>query len=90
MGGEGSMSYANQSLRYNRGQLGKRKFRDIKDLLRAESGKTLIEFEKIEPSELEMIKKKIRLKARKEQKKMILVYMISTFITGAILLVIFL
>lgn len=89
MGGEGSMSQANQSLRYNRGQIGRRKFKDIKDLIRAQSGKTIIEFEKIDPEELAGIKKEIRLKARKEQRKLILVYIISVLITAIIFLIIF-
>ena len=83
------MSHANQSLKYNRGQLGKRKFRDIKDLMKSKSGKTAIEFEKIDPQELEIIKKEIRFKARKENKKLVLVFIVSIIITAIFFLLIF-
>lgn len=89
MGGEGSMSQANQSLKYNRGQIGRRKFKDIKDLIRAQSGKTPLEFDKIDPQELERIKQEIRLKAKKENRKLILVYVISLLVTGILFMLIF-
>jgi hypothetical protein len=90
MGGEGSMSQANQSLKYNRGQLGKRKFMDIKDLIRSQSGKTKIEFDKIDPQELKRIKKEIRLKAKKEKRKFIIAFVISIILTAAFFTLIFL
>lgn len=89
MGGEGSMSHANQSLKYNRGQLGKRSFKDLKELMRSGSGKTMIEFEKIDPVELGKIKARIREKAQKEKRKEILIFIISFLITATIIFLIF-
>ena len=80
MGGEGSMSQANQSLKYNRSQTGRRNFKDIKDLMRSSSGKTKIEFEKIDSKELERIKNDIRYRARKRRKKLIILYVVISII----------
>jgi len=89
MGGEGSMAYANQSLKKNRSQLKKRKFRDTKDLMKSYSGKSTLEFEKIDPKELLKIKKEIRLKAKKENEKLLVVYIFSGIITIILILIIF-
>lgn len=85
MGGEGSMAQANQSLKLNRGQLRKRSFKDLKSLMMSQSGKTTLEFQKIDPEELSRIKSEIRLRAKKEQKKIILIYIISLIITIALI-----
>ncbi len=89
MGGEGSMAAANQSLKQNRILLRKRKFRDTKDLMRSYSESSTLEFEKIAPEDLSRIKQEIRSKAKREQKKRIIAYLISTSITVGILLLIF-
>lgn len=89
MGGEGSMSAANQSLKLNRSQLRGRSFHDMKDLMRSYSGKTTLEFEKIDPEELLKVKELIRAKAKKEQKKQIVVYIVSAIITIILIYIIF-
>lgn len=89
MGGEGSMSNANQSLKYNRGQLNRKTFKDLKDLMRSQSGKTVVEFEKISPEELFFIKEEIRRKAKKEQKKLVIAITISIIITSILVFLIF-
>ena len=86
MGGEGSMAHANQSLKLNRSLLKKRNFRDRKDLMRSQSGKTIVEFDKIAPEELARIKSEIRLRAKKRQRKIIIVYIILGSITFGLLL----
>ena len=89
MGGEGSMAYANQSLKLNRGQLRGRSFRDMKDLMKSYSGKTTLEFDEIAPEELFKIKEKIRSKAKREQQKQFLVYVITAITTIIIISIIF-
>lgn len=69
MGGEGSMSQANQSLKLNRSMLRRKSFRDRKDLMRSFAGTTVVDFEELSPEEMLMIKEEIRAKARKERKK---------------------
>lgn len=68
MGGEGSMSQANQSLKLNRSMLRRKSFRDRKDLMRSFAGTTVVDFEELSPEEMLMIKEEIRAKARKERK----------------------
>ena len=89
MGGEGSMAQANQSLKQNRGQLRGRNFRDMKDLMRSYSGKTILEFEKIDPEELLKIKEKIRINSKRVQQKQVVLYIISVLITLALITIIF-
>lgn len=89
MGGEGSMAHANQSLKQNRSQLRKRKYKDRKDLLLSYSGKTVLEFKKIPPEELNQIKEEIRRRAKKEQKKLIVTVFVSILITALIFFLIF-
>lgn len=84
MGGEGSMSYANQSFKQNRRQLRKRRFKDLKDLMRAHSEKSTLEFKEIAPEELARTKNEIRLRAKKERKKAILIYALSVIIALAL------
>ena len=80
------MAHANQSLKLNRSLLKKRNFRDRKDLMRSQSGKTIVEFDKIAPEELARIKSEIRLRAKKRQRKIIIVYIILGSITFGLLL----
>ena len=89
MGGEGSMAHANQSLKLNRSQLRGRSFRDMKDLMKSYSGKTTLEFEKIDPEELIKVKELIRAKAKKEQQKQLAVYIITVIITLILILIVF-
>lgn len=89
MGGEGSMAQANQSLKQNRGQLRGRNFRDMKDLMRSYSGKTILEFEKIDPEELLKIKEKIRINSKRVQQKQVVLYIISVLITFTLITIIF-
>lgn len=84
------MSQANQSLKYNRGQLGKRKFGSASAIKGSESGNSPIEFDKIDPEDLAMIKEQIRLKARQEKRKLLLVYLLSALVTAAFIMAIFL
>lgn len=85
MGGEGSMAFANQSLKQNRGLLRKRRFKDIKGLMKSHSKKTALEFKKIAPEELARIKTEIRLRAKKERKRAILIYALAVVIAIAII-----
>lgn len=81
MGGEGSMLYAIASLKMNRGMLKKRKIRELKDVLFEVSGKTEIEFKKLSNSELELIKKQIRVQAKKDAIWRILTYIIALILS---------
>ncbi|APU69515.1 MAG: hypothetical protein ABGW91_10755 [Christiangramia sp.] len=89
MGGEGSMSQANQSLKLNRSMLRRKSFRDRKDLMRSFAGTTVVDFEELSPEEMLMIKEEIRAKARKERKKLIIVYLFSVVLTIIIIAWIF-
>lgn len=61
MGGEGSMSHANQSLKQNRALLRKANYKKLKELYLHESGKMDLEFKEVSPEQLADIKNKIRL-----------------------------
>ena len=69
--------------------LGGRSFRDMKDLMKSYSGKTTLEFDEIAPEELFKIKEKIRSKAKREQQKQFLVYVITAITTIIIISIIF-
>jgi len=77
MGGEGSMASAILSLKQNRALLKRRNIRELKDLLYEKSGKTELEFKKVSPKELALIKEKIRKQARKAARHEIIIYFIS-------------
>ena len=47
MGGGGSMSMASAILKYNRSLIGKRKFKNAKDLIIKKTGKTKLDFKKV-------------------------------------------
>lgn len=83
------MAQANQSLKQNRGQLRGRNFRNMKDLMRSYSGKTILEFEKIDPEELLKIKEKIRINSKRVQQKQVVLYIISVLITLTLITIIF-
>lgn len=83
MGGEGSMSYANQSLKQNRALLKRRCFKDIRNLYLRNSGKTKIEFKKVSSEELALIKERIRKQYRKKAQREIIVLIFSVFFTLA-------
>ena len=69
MGGGGSMAMANNSLKYNKSLIGKRKFKDVKKMIFEQSGKTELEFKQISHLELSQIKREIRLKAKQRAKR---------------------
>lgn len=86
MGGEGSMSHAVVSNRENRKLLKRRKFKDIKALMKFNSGKTELEFKKVPPEELKKIKSDIRLRAKKEARKNILINFLAVVIILIVIL----
>ena len=86
MGGEGSMAHAVVSSRENRKLLRRRKFKDTKALIKFHSGKTELEFKKVTPEELNRIKTNIRLRAKKEAKRITLIY----FLVSLVLLILIL
>ncbi len=81
MGGEGSMLSAIKTLKQNRALLKKRKLRELKDVLYAESGKTELEFTQISPKELDALKFQIREKAKKARITEIFIYLASIIVT---------
>jgi hypothetical protein len=83
MGGEGSMSSANQSLKYNRALLKRQKFKDIRNLYLQSSGKTKLEFKQVSPEELVLIKERIRIQHKKKVKREIIIFIFSIVVTIA-------
>ena len=83
MGGGGSMSLANASLKYNRSLIGKRKFKDTKALIINASGKTELEFRQVSPLELKKIKDSIRQEAKRKMRRLVIAYIsiVVLFIT---------
>jgi len=84
MGGGGSMSLASASLKYNRSLIGKRKFKNAKDLIINKSGKTKLEFKEVSSLELAKIKRQIRQDARKKVKRTIIAYVCASIIAVSI------
>ncbi len=89
MGGEGSMAYAIKSLKQNRALLKKRKFKDIKDLLRYETENTQVNFKKVSPTELFKIKQKIRKEAKQQKRVLAFIYAISILLSIVFIFFIF-
>lgn len=85
MGGGGSMSMANNSLKYNRSLVGKRKFKNAKDLILKESGKTKLDFKEVSALELAKIKRQIRHEARLKARRTTIAYISATIITFLII-----
>ncbi|NNK69631.1 MAG: hypothetical protein HKO96_04065, partial [Flavobacteriaceae bacterium] len=63
MGGGGSMSMANNSLKYNRSLIGKHKIRIANDALLMESNDMALKFNEVSPQQLDRIKAYIKYKA---------------------------
>lgn len=84
MGGEGAMASATQSLKQNRALIKKRNIRELKDLLYEKSGKTELEFKKVDAQELEKIKIAIRKEAEASARKQAIAYAISFIVSGGI------
>ncbi len=76
----GSASQPMLVIKANRALLKKRKFKDIKDLLLENSGKTELEFKQVSAKEMAIIKADIRKKAKKAYELEIITYFICTFI----------
>ena len=76
----GSASQPMLVIKANRALLKKRKFKDIKDLLLENSGKTELEFKQVSAEEMAIIKADIRKKAKKAYELEIITYFICTFI----------
>ena len=89
MSGEGSIARTYQNFKQNRGRLKGRTYRDMKDLMRSYSGKTILDFRNIEPAHLFKIKEKIRTKARRDQQKLVMMYLLSAIITFVLISIIF-
>ncbi len=60
MGGGGSMSMANNSLKYNRSLIGKHKIRSANDALLMESNDMALKFNEVSPQQLDKIKAYIK------------------------------
>jgi hypothetical protein len=84
MGGEGCMASANHSLKQNRALLRKRKYREVKNLYLKSSGKTELEFKKISPEQLAIIKRKIRIRHKERVRNEIIVSIILIILTCGI------
>jgi len=87
MGGEGSMAHAVVSSRENRKLLKRRKFKDTKALMKFHSGKTELEFKEVTPEELKRIKADIRLRAKKEAKRITLIYFLVSLVLLTLILI---
>ncbi|NHF61349.1 hypothetical protein FK220_018490 [Flavobacteriaceae bacterium TP-CH-4] len=90
MGGEGSMASAILSLKQNRALLKKRSIRELKDVLREKSGKTELEFKKVDAKDLARLKKEIRKEARTNARNELFFYAISFFGVGILFYLIYL
>lgn len=86
MGGGGFAADGVNSMRNNRLLRKKRKFKDIKDLVIEDSGKTELEFKQISSEELAVLKTNIRKRAKKEAEKEITIFGVC-FLIVVILLV---
>ncbi len=82
MGGEGSMSHANQSLKQNRALLRKANYRKLKELYLHESGKIDLEFKEVSPEQLADIKNKIRLQHKLNARRDFIVTLVTIFLTA--------
>ena len=69
--------WANLILKFNRSQLQKRKVRTLKDMLDASFKEEGLEFKKVSAKELESIKQKIRIQARQDAKKAVMISILS-------------
>lgn len=76
---------ANASLKYNRSLIGRRKFKNAKDLIIKKSGKTKLEFKEVSSLELAKIKRQIRLDAKRRAKQTIIAYVAATIVTVLLL-----
>jgi len=86
MGGEGSMSHANQSLKQNRALLRKANYRKLKNLYLQHSAKLELEFKEVSSKELAGIKNKIRLQHKQNARKE-LVFTLVAIILAALFFV---
>ncbi|MHA7831293.1 MAG: hypothetical protein ACX93O_09335 [Flagellimonas sp.] len=77
MGGEGSMASAILSLKQNRSLLKKRNIRELKDLIYEKSGKTDLAFKETSSQELARIKEEIRMEAKINARKEVILYSIA-------------
>lgn len=90
MGGEGSMSHANQSLKQNRALLRKSNYRNLKELYLQHSEKSSLEFKEVSPKELADIKSKIRLQHKKNTRKDLVVTLVVVILTALFFLYLYL
>ncbi|WP_411029630.1 hypothetical protein [Spongiimicrobium sp. 3-5] len=89
MGGEGSMASAILSLKQNRALLRKRSFKEVRDLYLQGSEKTKIDFKKVSPEELALIKQRIRRQHRKSVKQDIIITLVSIALSLGLIYFIF-
>lgn len=90
MGGEGSMSAANASLKYNRSQLRKNKRNNVQSLYEPKYSKEKLEFIKVSPEELRIVKEDIRKKLKHQRKRtFIITILIALVILSGIVWFIF-
>lgn len=86
MGGEGSMSHAIQSLKQNRSLLKKsRSFKELRNSYVKLSGDTKIDFKKVSPEEMALIRVKIEAQYQKDLRMEIVRYLVSVVLTLALL-----
>ena len=74
-------SWANAILKLNRSLLKKRHIRELKDVLRENSGTTMTKFKEVSPFELKRIKENIRQEAEAQKKREIGLYIIAFIIS---------
>ncbi len=80
MGGGGSMGMANASLKFNRGQLNKRKYKDLKKLYATRYSKDKPMFKEVSSEELALIKCEIRKKLKSQRRKTLIISSVITTI----------
>lgn len=80
----GSASQPMLVVKYNRALLKKRNIRELKDLVLETSGKTELEFKKITPEEMKLVKNIIRKQHRENVKREIKLYITSALLTALI------
>lgn len=90
MGGEGSMSHANQSLKQNRALLRKANYRSLKELYLQHSEKSALEFKEVSPKDLADIKNKIRLQHKQNARKELVITLVAIILTASFFLYLYL
>ncbi|MBU2946226.1 hypothetical protein [Zobellia uliginosa] len=89
MAGEGFMAHAITSLRTNRALLKKRNYKDLKELCQNGTGKTEVEFKKLNAREWAILKQKIRIQHKNNRQTETMIYVLSLALTFIIIFYIY-